>query len=192
MWEPRASTVDGFRTSRGRVRIADDAVVFEESAVGRFRSTFESYWQNGTRWQKGLYVMTIFGFLYSLSFLSWRILSGEASPQFVGAVVLLVPIGIGLLKLVDYARGFRSPDRIPLDAIETVSATRGSKGLTRPRLVITYTSGGKSYRRRVNLQSFYTPNGESQFERSLRAFEERGFAPLSVSDGNSQRAPGSK
>lgn len=192
MREPRASTVDSFRTGRGEALVTDDAVVFEESAVGRFRSAFESYWQNGTRWHRGLYVTTIFGLLYSLGFLSWQILSGAVSPQFAGAVVLLMPVGIGLLKLVDYARGFRSPDRIPLDTIEAVSATRGSKGLTRPRLVITYTSGTNSYRCRVNLPSLYTPNGESQFERSLRAFEERGFAPLSVSDRNSQRATGSR
>jgi hypothetical protein len=182
--------VERVPTSRGEVRLTDDAIVFEESAAGRFRSTFESYWRNGNRWQKGFYAATVLGLLYSLGSLSWRILSGAVSPQFGGAVVLSIVVGIGLLRVVDYARGFRSPDRIPLDAVETVSATRGSKGLTRPRLVITYTSGTNSYRRRVNLPSLYTPNGERHYERALWVFREGGFAPLAASESRERAQTG--
>ncbi len=190
MRESHPPAVERVPTSRGEVRLTDDAIVFEESAAGRFRSTFESYWRNGNRWQKGFYAATVLGLLYSLGSLSWRILSGAVSPQFGGAVVLSIVVGIGLLRVVDYARGFRSPDRIPLDAVETVSATRGSKGLTRPRLVITYTSGTNSYRRRVNLPSLYTPNGERHYERALRVFREGGFAPLAASESRERAQTG--
>ena len=68
-----------------------------------------------------------------------------------------------------------APDRIRLDAIEQVSATDGTKGLTRPRLVIIYTDGGTTRKRRVNLPSLYTNGGETVYEQAQEAFTERGF-----------------
>ncbi|WP_239685677.1 hypothetical protein [Halolamina pelagica] len=85
---------------------------------------------------------------------------------------------LGILTIlvgVNYARGFRSPNRIPLDDIEDVSTTRGEKGLTRPRLVITYLDDESTYKRRVNLPTLYTADGEAAYERALDAFGERGF-----------------
>jgi hypothetical protein len=75
----------------------------------------------------------------------------------------------------NYARGFRSPDRIRLDTIEQVSATDGMKGLTRPRLVIKYTDGRTTCKRRVDLPSFYTNGGKTVYEQAQEAFTERGF-----------------
>lgn len=171
------SAVESFNTNRGYVRVTDDALVFEESTTRRVRLLFESYWQNGNTVQKGTFVAIVFAPVYAFGLLLWQVQSGAVENSYVGVLLLFVLVGIACLKLVDYARGFRSPDRIPLEDIETVSATRGSKGLTRPRLVITYTRGQQSYRRRVNLPSLYTPDAADQFERSLRFFEQRGFAP---------------
>ena len=75
----------------------------------------------------------------------------------------------------NYARGFRSPDRIQFDTIEQVSATDGMKGLTRPRLIIKYTDGDTTYKRRVNLPSLYTDSGEKIYEQAQEAFSERGL-----------------
>jgi hypothetical protein len=79
------------------------------------------------------------------------------------------------LWAVNYAHGFRSPDRIRLDTIEEVSATDGLKGLTRPRFVITYTDGETTRKRRVNLPSLHTIGGETVYEQAQEAFAERGF-----------------
>ncbi|AAV48284.1 unknown [Haloarcula marismortui ATCC 43049] len=48
-------------------------------------------------------------------------------------------------------------------------------GLTRSRLVIRYTDGGTTCKRRVNLPSLYTSGGETVYERAQEAFAERGF-----------------
>jgi hypothetical protein len=168
--------VDSFETSHGRARFADGALVLEESALGRVRSLFESYWRDGSSLQRGILVTTVLSALYGTGTVAWQVQSGTVQGSYVRPVLAVVVTSIGALKLVDYARGFRSPDRIPLGTIDAVSAARGRKGLTRPRLVVRYRQGGNSYRCRVNLQSLYTPDGPDQFERSVRAFEQRGIA----------------
>jgi hypothetical protein len=89
----------------------------------------------------------------------------------------IAAVGGSMLVLwgVNYARGFRSPDRIRLDTIEQVSATDGMKGLTRPRLVIKYTDEETTRKRRVNLPSVYTNSGETVYKQAQEAFTERGF-----------------
>jgi hypothetical protein len=72
----------------------------------------------------------------------------------------------------DYARGSRSPSRIPLKSIEQVSLTHGIKRLTCVRMVLTYTEDGSRYQRRVNLRSLYTDTGKSTYERARAAFAE--------------------
>jgi hypothetical protein len=91
--------------------------------------------------------------------------------------VLALTGALAAALLLDYARGFRSPNSIRLGAIEDVSATRGSKGMTRPRFVIRYSDEGSTYRRRVNLPSLYTSEGEDTYEHAQEAFEKRGFDP---------------
>lgn len=103
----------------------------------------------------------------------WWVVSAVCGGDF-----LLLAVVVGLivaLWLVDRVRGFRSPDRIRLDIIEKISATAGKKELTRPRLIITYTDGETTYRRRVNFPSLYTSGGETAYERARAAFAERGF-----------------
>lgn len=162
-------SIESFPTKRGRARFTEDHVYFEESFSGYVRSLYREYWQSGTWWHSGLFVGYILAFPIGL----WWVVSAVHSGD-----LLLLAVIVGLmvvLWLVNYARGFRSPDRIRLDTIEAVSATAGKKGLTRPRLVITYTDGEASYRRRVNLPSLYTGGGETAYERAQTAFAERGF-----------------
>ena len=162
-------SIESFPTKRGTARFTEDAVHFDESVVGYIRSLYQEYWKSNTWWRKGVFVGYVVGLLVGLGWIVIAVRSGD---------VLLLAVVIGLLAvlwLANYARGFRSPDRIRLDAIKEVSATRGEKGLTRPRLVITYTDGESTHKRRVNLPSLYTTDGETAYVRARSAFGERGF-----------------
>jgi hypothetical protein len=163
------SSIESFPTKRGTACFSEDCVHFDESLSGYIQSLYQEYWQSGTWWHNGIFVGYILAFPIGL----WWTVSAVRSGDF-----LLLGIVVGLmivLWLVDRVRGFRSPDRIRLDTIEEVSATDGQKGLTRPRLIITYTEGGTTYRRRVNLPSLYTSGAETAYEQARAAFAERGF-----------------
>ena len=161
-------SIESFPTKRGTARFTEDAVHFDESVVGYIRSLYREYWKSNTWWRKGVFVGYVVGLLVGLGWIVSAVRSGD--------VLLLIVVGLlAVLWLANYARGFRSPDRIRLDAIEEVSATRGEKGLTRPRLVITYTDGESTHKRRVNLPSLYTTDGKMAYERARSAFGERGF-----------------
>ena len=43
---------------------------------------------------------------------------------------------MALLWVVGYVQGFRSPDRLRFEQIVAVAATRGQRGVARPRLVL--------------------------------------------------------
>jgi hypothetical protein len=162
-------STESFPTKRGTVRITDDAVHIDESFSGYIQSIYTEYWKSDTWRQKAIFT----GYILAFAFGVWGIVSLIRS----GDYLLIGTIG-GLLILlwgVNYARGFRSPDRIPLTAIDDVSATRGTKGLTRPRLIITYTNGKSTARRRVNLPSLYTTRGETAYEQARTVFAEQGF-----------------
>ena len=162
-------SIESFPTKRGTARFTEDAVHFDESVVGYIRSLYREYWKSNTWWRKGIFAGYVLGLLVGLGWIISAVRSGD---------VLLLAVVVGLLAvlwLANYARGFRSPDRIRLDAIKEVSAIRGEKGLTRPRLVITYTDGESTHKRRVNLPSLYTTDGETAYERARSAFGERGF-----------------
>ena len=161
--------IESFKTKRSIVRFTADAVLIEESAVGYVRSLYREYWQSERWWRKAIFVGYVFGLLFGVSWYASAIRSGDVR-LLAGVIGLLV-----VLLVVNYTRGFRSPDRIPLDNIENVSATHGEKGLTRPRLIVTYTDTGSTYKRRVNLPSLYTVDGDAAFERAVKAFGERGF-----------------
>jgi hypothetical protein len=162
-------SVEAVSTKRGTARFSEDCVQFEESFSGHVRSLYRGYWRGGTWWQSGILVGYLLAVPIGLGWVVGAVRGGDSLRLAVVAGLLVV------LRLADYARGFRSPDRIRLDTIENVSATDGTRGLTRPRLVISYTDGGTIYRRRVNLPSLYTSGGETTYERARTAFAERGL-----------------
>jgi hypothetical protein len=161
--------IESFPTKRGTARFTEEYVYFEESLSGYVESLYRDYWQRGTWWSSSVLVTYLFAFPIGV----WWVASAVRG----GNVLHIAAVGGLLLVLwaVSYARGFRSPDRIRLDTIEQVSATDGVKGLTRPRLVISYTDGGTTDKRRVNLPSLYTSGGETAYERAQEAFAERGL-----------------
>jgi len=162
-------STESFPTKRGTARFTEDDVYFDESFSGYIQSVYQEYWQSGTWWHNGIFV----GYILAFPIGSWWIVSAVRGGNFLPLTVVVGLIVV--LWLANYARGFRSPDRIRLDTIKKVSATDGKKGLTRPRLIITYTDGGTTYRRRVNLPSLYTSGGGTAYERAQAAFAERGF-----------------
>jgi hypothetical protein len=163
------TAIDSFETKRGVARFTDDSIRFEESFRGYLRSLSQGYWHSDHWWRKAI----VAGYVFALLFLPVWIINAIRDGQY-----LLLTGMIGLfvvLRLITTLRGFRSPDCIPLAAIEAISATRGKKGVTRPRLILTYTDDGATHKRRVNMPSLYMDDGENAFERSLAAFEARGF-----------------
>lgn len=162
-------SIESFRTKRGTARFTEDYVYFEESFSGYIESLYQDYWQRGTWWSSSALV----GYFFALPIGIWWVVSAVRGGNFLHIAV--VGGSVLVLWAVNYARGFRSPDRIRLDTIEQVSATGGVKGLTRPRLVIRYTEEGTTCKRRVNLPSRYTGCGETVYERAQEAFAERGF-----------------
>lgn len=163
------SSIKSFPTKRGKALFTEEYVYFEESFFGYIKSLYRDYWQGGTWWSSSAFI----SYLFALPIGVWWVVSAARSSKFLYIAV------IGGLMLVlwgaNYARGFRSPDRIQFDTIEQVSATDGMKGLTRPRLIIKYTNGDTTYKRRVNLPSLYTDSGEKIYEQAQEAFSERGL-----------------
>lgn len=162
-------SIESFRTKRGVAAFRDDALEFDESVRTYVRWLYRDYWKSDSRWRKALFVGFALWPVFALGWLVSALSDGRVS--LVAGVCALVVV----LWVIGYVRGFRSPDRLPLDRIERVDATRGEKGLTRPRLVLTYRENGAIRKRRVNLPSLYTPTGERTFERAIKAFRERGF-----------------
>ncbi|KTG11321.1 hypothetical protein [Haloferax profundi] len=162
-------SIDSFRTRRGVARFTGDSVLFEESFTGYFRALYRGYWQSEYWRRKAIFIGYIFCLLFAIG---WTL-----SAVWAGDVLLLAGLFTFIVALLalNYLQGFRSPDRIQLDNIEDISSTRGQKGLTRPRLVITYTNDGSQYKRRVNLPSLYTDYGQEAFDCAAKAFDERGF-----------------
>ncbi|OYR57244.1 hypothetical protein DJ83_17405 [Halorubrum ezzemoulense] len=163
------SSIESFPIKRGTARFTEDYVYFQESFLGYIKSLYRDYWQRGTWWSSTVLV----GYLFVFPIGIWWVVSVVRGGNFL----YIAALGGSILVLwaVNYARGFRSPDRIRLDAIQQVSATDGIKGLTRPRLVIKYTDARTTCKRRVNLPSLYTRGGETGYEQAREAFAERGF-----------------
>ncbi|MCX2819677.1 hypothetical protein EGH25_09990 [Haladaptatus sp. F3-133] len=160
---------ESFPTRRGTAYLTDRAVRFEESLPGLVKRLYSGYWKGGTWWRKLMFVSYLLA--YPVAVWSLSTVYQRGGFPFVTATVGLLAV----LLVLDYARGFRSPDRIPLDSIEGVSITRGRKALTRPRVIIRYSKGGSTYKRRVNLPSLYTTQGEAAYEAVETAFRERGL-----------------
>lgn len=163
------SSIDSFRTKRGVATLGDGKLKIEESFRGYARSLYHAYWESDVGWRKVMFVCFAFSPVVAIVWLIGSLAAGR---------FLLLAAVLGLIAslwIISYIRGFRSPDRLRFNQIVAVAATRGQKGVTRPRLVLTYREETETYKRRVNLPSLYTPHGEATYERAVAAFRERGF-----------------
>lgn len=160
-----------FPTKRGECRLEAGTLVFEESLYGYLRSLYAGYWRSDAWWRKLLFV----GYLLVPVFAVGSLVFGEWTPLTVGVFLTLLA---GLLAVAAYrylVRNVRRATAIPLDSLREVTATRGTKGLTRPRLRLTYVAAGETYRRDVLLPSLYLPHGDRAFADAVALFEARGF-----------------
>lgn len=156
------------RTKRGWARFVDGRIEFEESMPGYARALVRDYWDGGSRGQRAICLGYAFAALYGLGFFALELSQGRW---------LLPAVVVGVLVvtwLVGRFRGFRSVDSLDLDRVQSVTATRGSKGLTRPRLVLSDRTDDGPRKRRLLLPSLYAVDGETAFERAVAAFEVRG------------------
>jgi len=159
---------ESVRTKRGRAHFVDGKVRFEESITGYVRAMIRDYWDGGSRSQRAILLGWLFAILYGFGVLAWKLAHGR----------WLLPAGIvggvAVAWLLGRYRGFRSVDSLDLDRIESITATRGSKGFTRPRLVVTFRTDNGVQKRRMLLPSLYAVDGDDAFERAVAAFEARG------------------
>lgn len=133
---------------RGTARLTEDELVLEESIAGYYRRQYEGYWRAGGLWRKTAFVCLLAAIPGALL---WALLLFDARTLglYLGGVVVLLAV----LRLLEYGRGVRSPDSIPLDAIDDVTVIAGRAGVTRPRIVVRYEDGDAVRKCRINLPS---------------------------------------
>lgn len=154
-----------FRTKRGRCHLDGDTLCLESSLRGQFRRLRE-----GSRvlfWTYVLALLSAAGFLVSAG------LAGEYwhLGLSVGGALLVIALGYGRNAL----RGFTRDAEIPLEDVVCVTATAGTKGLTRPRFVVHYERDGERRKRYVTMPSLWLDYGEAEFERAKACFRAQGL-----------------
>lgn len=162
-----------FETKRGECRIEDNTLVLDESFVIYFQRFYDRFWNTGSWRHKAIFV----GFLFTpIVYLGWFV-NLIVSPG-RDAILWVAVIIVGLLAVVAYqrvVRGFTRTMHIPLDAITSVTAERGTKGLTHPRFVVTYRKNETQRRRYIMMPSRITPNGDAAFEQARAIVRDAGL-----------------
>ncbi|WP_049936794.1 hypothetical protein [Haloplanus natans] len=155
-----------FRTKRGRCHLDGDWLRLESSLRGQWRR-----YREGGRLPALLMAGTVFGVVVILV---EALLTGDVRRLLLmaGVVVALVAVA----RLSNYVRGFTAAEEIPVDAISHVTAKQGTKGLTRPRFVVTYEVSGETKRRYVMMPSLWLSYGADEFRRAKAAFRDAGIA----------------
>jgi hypothetical protein len=153
-----------FRTKRGRCHLDDDTLRLESSLRGQLRR-----YREGGRlffWAYVGAVSTMVGVLVG------QFLAGETRTLLLTGFAIS---GVILLtRVTNRLRGFTAAEAIPVDAIDHVTAKRGTNGLTRPRFVVVYDAGGETKRRSVMMPSLWLSYGEEEFQRAIATFLDAG------------------
>lgn len=164
------SSIDSFSTKRGSATFKKDRIEFSESTIRYYKSMYKEYWKSDSTWLKTMFALIVLSFP-SAFYAIFTVLSMDN-----GYLIVALMFGfLALLFTIQYARGFRSPDRIELDRIENISYIEGTTPITRPRFIIEYGKNGSTYKRRVNMPSTYTESGEEKLEQAKDAFKQHGF-----------------
>jgi hypothetical protein len=162
---PQRLDMPSFRTKRGRCHLDGETLRLESSFRGYARRLRE-----GNRLLFWAYVVAM---LVAVGTPLSLVLSGEYQNLWLilGGVALVVVIA----RTSNYLRGFTSDEAIPLGDVVRVTATKGSKGFTRPRFVVHYDRDGKRKKRHVMMPSLWLDYGDEAFERASAAFREAGL-----------------
>lgn len=154
-----------FRTKRGRCHLDDGVLRLDSSLRGQLRR-----YREGSRLFVWAYV---FSLLAGVGFVVGELLAGETHRLLLvgGAVAAVVIVS----RVGNRLRGFTDAEEIPVERITHVTAERGTKGLTRPRFVVTYGTDGTTNRRYVMMPSLWLSYGEAEFRRAKEAFRNVGI-----------------
>ncbi|GGN08852.1 hypothetical protein [Halarchaeum nitratireducens] len=194
-------SIESFATKRGTARFEDSKILLESSVAGYLRSLYRDYWKSDAWWRRAIFLGYVLWVVFAIGWsarLVVLLVQRDADPIWAAGGAGVVAALLVALWLANYLRGYRSPDRIALDDVESVTATRGERGLTRPRLVLAYRDGDATRKRRVNLPSLLMPDGAETYERAVTAFVERGIdvtgdragvVDPDAGDGNDAAAP---
>jgi|GEM_PF-1385009 len=170
------SAPDRFETKRGECRIEDGRLVLDESVLGYLRNLSAGYWGADEWWRKAIFLGTALSIPIGVASIGLSVAGDSFDPVATatgGGAVLAV---FGVLTVYQrVVRGFTNRSTIPLDAIERVSFTRGTKGATRPRFVVTFVADGERRQRYVLLPSLYMPDTERVIEAAKSTFRAQGF-----------------
>jgi hypothetical protein len=169
-----SSTSQQFETKRGECRIEDGTLVLDESIVRYLRNLYDGYWKADSWWRKAVFVSYLFAPVFGLGGLVDLIISPNKTVVLGVAVLIVVFLAIVVYQRV--VRGFTRVTHIPLDSITAVTAESGTKGLTRPRFIVTYQKNGSQRRRYIMMPSRVLPHGDSTFERARAIIRDTGLA----------------
>jgi len=113
-------------------------------------------------------------FLFPLGVVVASLVTGDFRRLLLVAGVVVAVVTLG--RLSNYVRGFTAETVIPTEAIDHVTAKRGTKGLTRPRFVVAYEANGETKRRYVMMPSLWLSYGDAEFRRAKATFRDAGIA----------------
>lgn len=151
-----------FRTKRGRCHIEGDQLRLDSSFRGQLRR-----YREGSRLLFASYLVVL---AVAVGYPVVLVATGEGETLlFWGAGIVLV---LGGAAALNRWRGFTSDDEIPIEAITHVTAERGTRGLTRPRFVVSYVRDGEPKRRYVTMPSTFLSYGEDEFELAKSLFRD--------------------
>lgn len=166
------SSIESFPIKCGTARFSDEAVHFDESVLGYFSSLYLEYFQSDGWWRKAAFVTYVLGLLVGARSVITAFQDGDGLFMAIILGFVILVCSVFVVRWLD-ARESQSPDRIRLDAIKDAYIIRGKIGLTRPRLIISYTEGESTHTHRVALPSMKT-DGAAPYEQAQAAFAERG------------------
>jgi hypothetical protein len=170
------SAPDRFETKRGECRIEDGRLVLDESVLGYLRNLYAGYWEADEWWRKAMFLGTVLAIPIGAASIGLSVAGGSFDPvaTAIGGGAVLAILGV-VTVYQRVVRGFTNRSTIPLDAIERVSFTRGSKGATRPRFVVTFEVHEERRQRYVLMPSLYVPDAEHAIETAKATFRAQGF-----------------
>ncbi|WP_433633750.1 hypothetical protein [Halomicrococcus sp. NG-SE-24] len=154
-----------FRTKRGRCSVSDGVLRIDESYTGQLKRNYEG--------AKSSLVVFILFLAFIVSMVGWsvNIVLNErwVIPYLFGVFAIIAIVAY----TIDYLRGFRQVETIPLASIIDVQVVKGTMW-THPRFIVSYKRDGEPYKRRIRLPSRHFAFTEQEFESAKHLFQTNG------------------
>ena len=133
-----------FKTKRGECFVDGGVLYIHES----FRGQLKRYAEGATAsvWSVALSLLMLVGLLWPFWYFT------AVRPDFLWIDLVLLGVVIVLAYAIDYARGFKRPAEIPLDAVTEITFVDASMW-THKRFIVSYEEDGEIHKRRIRLPS---------------------------------------